>query len=656
MRIEEITNLQALGFIAGIIGFAWLFFRLVPSGDYKPKKISYSRAEIGAYDHELPKYFLVAALALILGSFHAVVKNLPGFWGWLWKAGYGGHLFRDLSNSHIIIVGGGTIMLTAITWYVLPRFTNRPLFSTTLAGMSFWFTVIGVFGFYLAWLVLGLIEGNMVAHGWDYVAAKEFLGNAHKLPTAITSGIMGLGYWTYVLNVFLTGFAARNVARKFMGYLTKFALVSAGALFIGTVQGVIQVLPKNADWIHAAGKYGQYVDPISHAHINLVTGMMVSLAAFLIFFSPRMKGQAFTRKESNLLFWVLVPGSLVFYLAFLMSGLILGGAVNGYGGIQSLELVHFFGSNTRLIIAGAGTFMLAGFWVYFILLWKGLGWSGFKQEIRNATPKAFWLVSSLALVIGTFQGLLQVIPATARILTIPEEVPNIHAQLNMIGGVLLALLGLVDLLLPELVGNSIDLSSRRLNLLGVAGGIGGYYMVTLVSGLVRYGYLRQGLDNIASAEKLGWVVPALLVFTALPMFVGFLAFGNGLWLATKQYRLAWKARLVHLPERLNGKTPSWMNQIPTSFFIGAEFAGAIAGFPGIGWLMSGKGMIGVPLALVGPAVAWGVIPTLMSPYGDGPLVGMGDAPLLIYLTFSTLLSVLLLWVSVRKIKLTGEAV
>jgi hypothetical protein len=144
----------------------------------------------------------------------------------------------------------------------------------------------------------------------------------------------------------------------------------------------------------------------------------------------------------------------------------------------------------------------------------------------------------------------------------------------------------------------------------------------------------------------------LLVFTALPMFVGFLSFGNGLWYATWDYRAEWKARLIHLPERLNGSTPSWLNQIPTSFFIGAELVGAFAGFPGIGWLMSGKGIIGVPLALVGPAVAWGVIPTLMSPYGDGPLVGMGNSPLLIYLASSTLISVLLLWITIRKIKLT----
>ncbi|MEZ4664025.1 MAG: cbb3-type cytochrome c oxidase subunit I [Caldilineaceae bacterium] len=112
-------------------------------------------------------------MALLIGGAHTVIKNLPGFWQWLWTAGYGGHLFRDLSNSHIIIVGGGTVLLTGITWYVLPRFVNRPLYSEALAGASLWFTVIGVFGFYLSWLILGLVEGHMVANGWDYMAAKE---------------------------------------------------------------------------------------------------------------------------------------------------------------------------------------------------------------------------------------------------------------------------------------------------------------------------------------------------------------------------------------------------------------------------------------------------------------------------------------------------
>ena len=313
---------------AAIIGMVlWL-----APGVTVPRKTAYSPEEITAYDQHIPRYFLAAAVALVVGGVHIVIKNLPGFWTWLWQAGYGGHLFRDLANSHIIIVGGGTVLLTGITWYVLPRFVNRPLFSTALASASLWFTVIGVFGFYLAWLVLGLVEGAMVRQGWDYLAAKEAVGSWHSVPTRITSSIMGVGYWTYVLNVLLTAWVGRHVKVKPYGYLTKFAVVSAVALFVGTVQGVLQVLPANADWIHAAGKFGQYVDPISHAHINLVTGMMVSLAAFLVYFGPRLQGAepdaVAGKRAATVLFWTIVPGSLVFYLTFLLTGLSLG----GYGG------------------------------------------------------------------------------------------------------------------------------------------------------------------------------------------------------------------------------------------------------------------------------------------------------------------------------------
>ena len=124
---------------------------LVPGARKNRNQNQFTLAEITAYDRRIPLYFLAAAVALVIGSTHIIIKNIPIFWQWLWEAGYGGHLFRDLSNSHIIIVGGGTVLLTGITWYVLPRFVNRPLYSNALAGASFWFTVIGVFGFYIAW-------------------------------------------------------------------------------------------------------------------------------------------------------------------------------------------------------------------------------------------------------------------------------------------------------------------------------------------------------------------------------------------------------------------------------------------------------------------------------------------------------------------------
>ena len=77
------------------------------------------------------------------------------------------------------------------------------------------------------------------------------------------------------------------------------------------------------------------------------------------------------------------------------------------------------------------------------------------------------------------------IPATAQLLVVSEEIPNIHAQLNMIGGIMLALMGVVYVLLPELTGATIPQRIRRLNLYGLLGGIAGYYVVVLASGLVR---------------------------------------------------------------------------------------------------------------------------------------------------------------------------
>jgi hypothetical protein len=49
-----------------------------------------------------------------------------------------------------MIVGGGTLIATGITWYVLPRVVGRPLASNGLAQAAFWFTAVGLLGFYVA--------------------------------------------------------------------------------------------------------------------------------------------------------------------------------------------------------------------------------------------------------------------------------------------------------------------------------------------------------------------------------------------------------------------------------------------------------------------------------------------------------------------------
>lgn len=639
MEIDQITDWQAVAVVAGILAFAWFVLKVIPGFKADPRTDGFTDQEIRSYDRHVPKYFLMSALALLVGGVHTVIKNVPGFWQWLWEAGYGGHLFRDLSNSHIIIVGGGTVLLTGITWYVLPRITNRPLFSASLATASLWLTVIGVFGFYIAWLVLGLVEGQMIRGGMDYLAAKDLVDGWHSIPTGITAGIMGMGYWTYVANVLLTVWAARGIKQKPLGYLQKFVVVSSLGLFVGTVQGVIQVMPDNATWIRLAGGFGEFIDPISHAHINLVTGVMVSLSAFLLFFSTRLGGKFLGKRAANIIFWVLVPGSLAFYLTFLLLGLVLGGAANGYGGIQAPQLVQLLAAWKPFLLAVSGTLMLAGFWAYFITLWRNLGLRNLWEQVRQATPSGFWLVSSFALLVGTLHGLLQAIPATAALITGPEELPNVHAQLNMIGGVILALIGLVSMLLPELVGKRADPRLMRVSLAGIGGGIGAYYVATLVTGLLRGGLVAGGLSDGQAADRMGWIAPTILLLTALPMLVGYIAYGTALMQATHQYRVEWWARIRTAPTLYNGPAPRWRGHVPVSYFILAEVVGAAAGFPGLGWIMSGYPSVGLPIALIGPALAWGILPLLSSPFGDGPLVGFGAYAILLYLVVTAALSV-----------------
>ncbi len=654
MEIDEITDWQAVAVVIGILVFAWFVLKIIPGFKADPRTDGFSGEEIRAYDRNIPKYFLMSALALLMGGVHTVIKNVPGFWQWLWEAGYGGHLFRDLSNSHIIIVGGGTVLLTGITWYVLPRITNRPLFSAGLATASLWLTVIGVFGFYLAWLVLGLVEGQMIRGGLDYLTAKAIVGGWHSIPTGITAGIMGMGYWTYVANVLLTVWAARGIKQKPLGYLQKFVVVSSLGLFVGTVQGVIQVLPDNATWIRLAGGFGEFIDPISHAHINLVTGVMVSLSAFLLFFSTRLGGKFLGRRTANAIFWTLVPGSLAFYLTFLLLGLVLGGATNGYGGIQAPQLVPLLNTWKPFLLALSGTAMLAGFWVYFIVLWRNLGLRNLWSEVRQATPAGFWLLSSFALLVGTFHGLLQAIPATAQLITGPEELPNIHAQLNMIGGAILALIGLVALLLPELVGKHANPRLLRVSLAGIGGGIGAYYLATLATGILRGDLVRGGLSDGQAADRMGWLAPTILLLTALPMLVGYLAFGTALMQATWEYRTAWWAQIRKAPALYNGSAPQWRGRVPITYYIMAEVVGASAGFPGLGWIMSGYPAIGLPIVLTGPGLAWGLLPLLSSPYGDGPLVGIGAYAILLYLALTALLSVAGLWLVLRRTRRRPE--
>src|SRR5205823_9132727 len=144
-------------------------------------------------------------------------------------------------------------------------------------------------------------------------------------------------------------------------HLCKFFATGAAALTVGTVQGVIQEQPKNADWLYKAGHAGEWIDPISHAHINLVTGLTMLVAGALFAFVRALGGSEPSRRLADTCFFALLGGSLAFYFSTLYLGFHEGSLVVHHGltpeAAEEATTLHPY------LIMGSGIAMIAAFWL-----------------------------------------------------------------------------------------------------------------------------------------------------------------------------------------------------------------------------------------------------------------------------------------------------
>ena len=71
----------------------------------------------------------------------------------------------------------------------------------------------------------------------------------------------------------------------------RFILFGVFCLFIGTLQGFLQSTPRIRHWIHMTGQAGHLVDPLAHAHINLIGGVVSVVMAMVYYLLPRLSGK-----------------------------------------------------------------------------------------------------------------------------------------------------------------------------------------------------------------------------------------------------------------------------------------------------------------------------------------------------------------------------
>ncbi len=641
MYTQRLSSLEFFTYAAFFAVVVLSIAAILPGRKAPVRTEAYSDDELKAHDRRLPKYFLTGGAFLLLGGIHMVLKNLPWTADWLARAGYAGHLVRDLSNTHVMIVGGGTLISTGLCWYVLPRIVARPLSSPGLAQGAFWFTAVGLLVFYIALIANGIAMGRLVSSGWDYEAAKLHMGKAYRVPVGIGAGVMGLGYWCFAANVFLTIFQSRLVrVPKPSGHLWKFLATGAAGLTVGTVQGVIQVQPAHADWLYRAGHAGEWIDPISHAHINLVTGLTMLTAGALFALAPALGGKAPTRRVANLCFWSLLGGSLAFYGVALFLGFHEGRLVvrRGLTPEQAEEATRLH----PFLIMGAGIAMMAAFWFLLVTLVRSF-------RHAHGTIRAFVLAGCAALAVGTLQGPVQAFPAVNELLDrggdAGDVIVNLHAQLNMLAGLMVILMGAALALTPG------ALRSPRSILAGVGAGMAVYYAGGIAFAAVEANRVSNGGTFGAAVAALEPWQALVLVPAALAVAVGFGSYARATWRGTEGYRAESRGRLRRAPSAYAGRIPKRVRRRRPTAVAAYEVPMGLLGFPGVGWLFAGYPLAGTALLLIGPAIAWAAVPLAFTPFSNGPLVQVGWQAELVWLPASTFISTVLLFRAHRRRRL-----
>jgi cbb3-type cytochrome oxidase subunit 1 len=154
----------------------------------------------------LLKFLVTSALFFFIGTVHGVLQVIHPVRAWLDSIGspYGGpgHMIDPLAHAHINVVGGVVILLMGATYFMLSAISGRPVHSVRMVNHSYWWTTLGVSSFYLTLLVFGVWEGNLLLAG---AAARQ--GEVHHIYSyiiATVSTIMGVGFWVFFANVFLT--------------------------------------------------------------------------------------------------------------------------------------------------------------------------------------------------------------------------------------------------------------------------------------------------------------------------------------------------------------------------------------------------------------------------------------------------------------------
>ena len=130
---------------------------------------------------------------------------MPPIRAWLDSIGspYGGpgHMIDPLAHAHMNLVGGVVLLAMCVTFYLLPIFSGKNIYSIKLVKHTFWWVGIGAYSFYIIQLTFGIWEGLLLnTDPKEMAAVHRFYGPF----MAVSGTTMAIGFCTFLANVFLT--------------------------------------------------------------------------------------------------------------------------------------------------------------------------------------------------------------------------------------------------------------------------------------------------------------------------------------------------------------------------------------------------------------------------------------------------------------------
>ncbi len=148
--------------------------------------------------------------------------------------------------------------------------------------------------------------------------------------------------------------------------LSKFLVLSVVSFCIGTLHGMLQVMPSVRKWLDSIGSPyggpGHMIDPLAHAHMNLVGGVVLLAMGTTYHLLPEFLGRTIhSIRMVNQTFWWTAIGAYGFYVSQMVFGIWEGLLL--HTDASQIPAVHRFYGPT---VALSGTIMAVGFTVYLV--------------------------------------------------------------------------------------------------------------------------------------------------------------------------------------------------------------------------------------------------------------------------------------------------